>query len=820
MKRRILIIFGICFILGLMINVSAGAVTTTLNLPADSSTYNSNLVTFNFTSSTTGTTIKNMTLWTNETSWSAKVTSTLLNTYTNGTEYTETTCPGGNVVLKATVDFGDDRIYNDNITAKLKKIGGSNAYGAMRFYYLDGTSYKTADQSESSTSYVTHTFDNPYVTKLVNKVDILLCSTISGTAYLDDTTFNNINTQNVNNTILDAFSSGDSILWNVRTCDSAGNCTFAASNYSFDIDSINPNITVIYPSGTYDYFANGQSVALNYSATDNGVVDTCWYNYNGTNQTIGSCANTTITLSNGDTNLILYVNDTAGNTISQSVDYDSYIFENSQTYSSTTTEGATETFIINISYNDVSYLNSQAYLIYNGTSYLASRSGSSGTYIFSKTIDIPIAQETVNYTFYWSIGINNGTYNYYNSSENSQVINDINIDDCSSYNIVILNYSIYDEDTRAFLNNNTWNTTSNVNVRFSPSFSGEDYIELNFSTTDNPISICLENNLSAGQNYRLDAEIQFSSGGHVTEFYYIENHSLSTTNIPVQIKLYDLLITNSQEFLITFKDSYFIPLKGAIIEITRKYLSLGGFITIENIKTDSDGRGIGHLVLNDEVYTINVYKNGELRATYENVMAFCSNIATGDCRINLNELGSSTSPSSFINYLNINGIGYYNDTTKTYTFTFSSSDGTAKSISVNITKYDNYLNTTICTDSINSASGTLSCVIPSTYYNTTILVQNYVNGELFSSSIFDVSSGNENRPTATRFILAFFLILILPLIAVGSATMSLIFFVIGLIAASALFLIDFGGFVGIGSAFIWIIVAIGILIWKMNRRAE
>lgn len=498
------------------------------------------------------------------------------------------------------------------------------------------------------------------------------------------------------------------------------------------------------------------------------------------------------------------------------------ITENSQTYNNATTESLTETFMINVSYNPLYYTSAVVYLNWNGTNYLATSNLSGSTSTFVRNVTIPqVSSDTMvnlNWTFY--LYVNTSYYDTFVSTNKGQNISNIEVDNCTLYANQILNYTVFDEDDLDILPG-VQNVTSRIYVTLSGDFGGTSYSYYsNFSNT-NPTTICSSAALVAGHNYRLDAEIQYQADDYVTEYYYIQNYTLNTTVAPLQVYLYDLLTTRSQEFLILVKDENFIPLEDALIEITRQYLDLGSFITVEIPKTGFDGSTIGHFVLNDEVYTIYVIKNGELLATYENVKAFCSNIATGDCRITLNAAGSSTNPDSFINNKGVSYLGDYNDTSKTYTFQYTTTDSSIKTITLNVTRYDVNLNTSICSNSVISASGTVTCTIPAAYYNSTIIARVYVDNELLSSSIFEVTwSKISSFPGGLRYIIAFLVVVTLPLLAMSSGIMMLVLFIVGLIFAGSLALLDLGGFIGVASAFLWFIIAAIILIWKASRRGD
>lgn len=499
----------------------------------------------------------------------------------------------------------------------------------------------------------------------------------------------------------------------------------------------------------------------------------------------------------------------------RTIEFLNYII-NSVTYNSITTETFSESFVLNLSLRSGISLTS-ANFTYNGTTYSPDISSTSNIRVLTNNLEIPQVTTELNVSFYWTLVLSSGTIN---TTIYNQTIQDLNIDDCSVNTHLILNYTIYDEDDRYMLNASYQNTSSDVYVKLSGDVSGTEYTYHAFNSLTNPVQICANETLIASQNYRLDSEIKFTANDYATEYHYIENYTLNSTFSPQNTSLYLLVSNRSQEFSITFKDNNLIPVNSALVYLTRQYLSLGQFLTIEISKTDADGKTISHFVLNDEVYTAYVYKDGVLLATFENVRAYCPNAATTECKINLNQKSSTTNPSSFLNYLGVIGTQSYNDTTKIYTFSFSTTSGSTKTINVSIYNYDPYLNTTICSEELTSSSGSISCTIPSTYYNSTILVNILVDGELYSQNIFQVSISRANDLDASRFILAFLLIVTIPLLAFTSGPMTLIFFIVGLVIAGGLALIDWGGFIGPFSAFLWIVVAAIVLLVKASKRRE
>lgn len=494
--------------------------------------------------------------------------------------------------------------------------------------------------------------------------------------------------------------------------------------------------------------------------------------------------------------------------------------ENSISYTSPIFEAEADTLILNLTLGTGTSLTG-ATLIYNGTHYASTINQEGNNYSIINSVVTPLVTANSNISFNWNISINDGSQTYYFlTTTRNQSINDLVIDNCTVNSNQILNYTIYDEDTLTFLTASTYNTTTDLFVRLSSDFTGENYIYYTNQTTINPIKVCISSALVTGRNYRLDSDVRFSSISRVTEYHIIENLTINTTAVPVAYKLYDLLITNSQEFILNVKDSNFLPVQGAIIEIQRQYLSQGTFLPIEIVRTDIDGRGLAHLVLGDEVYTFYVRKNGELLGTFPNVRAVCQDVTTGNCQINLNSVIGLSSISTL---REINGVRYslsFDRNTSLVTLNFISSSGDAKDMRLSVVRLDLYNNLSICNSTLVASSGQITCTVSSSYGNISIQADVFADSELIARQTYQVGQQIYQFLDKTRYLLAAILIITLPLMSVGSPVIALVFFIIGLILAGALFMVDFGGALGLGGALIWLICAVIVLIWKASRRRD
>lgn len=483
-------------------------------------------------------------------------------------------------------------------------------------------------------------------------------------------------------------------------------------------------------------------------------------------------------------------------------------------YSAITLEGSNENFTLTGTTPSPLYI-SQAYLIYNGTSYSSSWSSSAGIYTISNNLIIPDVPQNTTKNFYFNLILSNGEV--FNTSNYYQTVYFLSADNCSTYGYEIYNFTLLDEASQTFLTGGTYNNSLEFDMQLFP--LGSSSAILNFSwdyNQTNPARVCLNVNLS-NSSYKVNAVMRYSSDDRVPEFYNIYGSTISLSNTPQRINLYDLLSSSSTEFLITYKDSDFLPVENALIQITRKYVSEGIFKTVEQPLTDDLGQAKGHFDLNSIIYTINVIKEGVVVATYDNVVLNCENTLIGDCKLNLNEL---TSTVSFTDYSNNKGIAYSflpNLTSRTFSFTFSTLNGSVSTINLTGVKYDSFSNTTVCSDILTSSAGTLSCIVPSSYGNSTVIFEIYVDDELFTTFIYSLGTkaGDYFGDDVIIFILMIFITI--PLMFINDPVIFLISTVFTLIIAVSLLFLSGGSIIGVSSFIIYWAIVIGLSVWKINK---
>ena len=597
--------------------------------------------------------------------------------------------------------------------------------------------------------------------------------------------------------------------YNVTTATSTNQFN-STETRNISVDSNNPIILILAPPTTISFHAINTNLSVNWSINDSNL-DTCILEYEGSNTTLTCSDNTTeinITTILNRT-LTIYANDTFGNVNSSSRTWNYTIFENSQTFNDLVFEGDVETFSANITVIDTLTI-STTNLFYNGTSNTGSFSSSGNDSILTIDLTVPPVDTETNITFIWNVQLSDGQS--INITPNNQTITQISLDDCSVNSIVLYNYTMVDEGNQTLLSN----TTIEINLNLLDT-NRENFIAnfTNISIGINPVTICLNQEINS-TTYVVDSIVKYEADSYSIEFYNIVNSTLTSSLIPINITLFDLALADATEFRISFKGEDFVFVENALIFIDRLYISENNtFKTVELPKTDANGQTIGHFVRNDVIYNIIVIKDGEILGSFNNIIAFCTDFTIGDCQIVLEATPSNLDTFNYDEELGIifDSVATYDNTTNAISFSFTTDDGTPKTIRMEVTRNDIFGNRSLCNSTLTSSSGTLSCSIDPNIDDTTLETNIYVNNQLavLSSVVLDASTyGN------LGFILWFFLTFIFIWVFGSSKTEVLIGLVLSFAGAISLG-VTRGSIVGIGSAGIWIFVIVILGIWKLNK---
>ena len=491
----------------------------------------------------------------------------------------------------------------------------------------------------------------------------------------------------------------------------------------------------------------------------------------------------------------------------------------SETFSTTTTEGSTENFELNISLS-IGRQVSTANLYYNNTAYSGILKAANTTFTsISRTLVIPNVKSQTNNSLFWSITLDDSSQA--NTTAQSQIVNNLTLDGCSANTNVLYNFSIVDEKTQQSFNADTYNASGKINVQL---YNLERTNSIgNFTATNNNsnnFSVCISSNLNDSSEFSLDLQVNYDAGGYASEYYHIQNATISNSSFNTKIILYDLEDDESQEFVITYKDSSFRAVSNALIQIQRKYIDEGVFKTVEIPRTDDDGETVAHLELADAIYTFVVVKNGVVLGTFENVLAVCQDIVLGNCDIKLNEVSTTSQTDDFTVLDDLTITLTYDQDTRELQSIFTVPSGTPKTLKLNATLYDNIGETEVCSDVLLSSSGTLTCTAPQNFGNGTMIVTVTANDET-QAHVF-VKMQNTSKDVYGSSIIFLTLFLYLSLIGVGVSDNPMVtgfFLLIGAILAIGLNLTNTTKFFGTGATILWLFIIIVIIMMKGAKRS-
>ncbi|PIN89817.1 hypothetical protein COU60_02725, partial [Candidatus Pacearchaeota archaeon CG10_big_fil_rev_8_21_14_0_10_34_76] len=214
----------------------------------------------------------------------------------------------------ASIDGYADGIYNWNIWCNNSL--GNDAFGLVNYSLNVDTLVPLVEFGfGTETTNVSFSRSNVYVNISVvesNEANITF-RLYNGEGIVSENSFSD-GTREINWTFL----LDDLYYYNVTVVDLAGNDNFTETRIIL-LDTTVPLIEILSPENiTY----TSDNLDFNYSVSDiNG--DSCWYTTDGgtTNFSLSNCSNTTLSILQGSTNLILYMNDSAGNENSDSVTF-------------------------------------------------------------------------------------------------------------------------------------------------------------------------------------------------------------------------------------------------------------------------------------------------------------------------------------------------------------------------------------------------------------------------------------------------------------------------------------------------------------------
>lgn len=519
-------------------------------------------------------------------------------------------------------------------------------------------------------------------------------------------------------------------------------------------------------------------------------------------------------------NITLFAEDLANNTYSST---SSFFMENheyiQEVDDNITVDGDVSVFELNVTMSNLS--ETTAYLIYNGTEYSATDySIRENSYVFTYELTIPenIGNETGRFTNWsWMYSIEDYVVNFTTDIE-QQLVYTFEIDDCNTYNDLILNLTLKDEETNTLMNESL---NPIIEIDLAIISKQDPSISWTFNKTYNNITakVCIPEGILNYSEYKIDFTVGYEADNYVKEFYYMDNGTLDNTNYfnsytTHDIDLMDLLSTDSTTFLFDFINDDGLEVDDAIIHTYRKYIGDGIFREIERSKQDETGETHIHLVEEDEIYYFVVTQYGEIIYTSSTYNAKCLSLP---CSISLE---ATSDASEFDTDWDLIANGSYNidvdEDTREVSLLFSLDE--VAEMNLTVWEYESngegFESTPVVTDTLTATSGTVDVTVPQSYGNVTFYATIHKDGGFIDSEWVNLEErGLDYFGGTMGALLSALIVLVFILMASTEGVALVIFTIVGLIFTSLLKLLELDWL-----SFISITVAGLIIVWKLTRR--
>jgi hypothetical protein len=594
----------------------------------------------------------------------------------------------------------------------------------------------------------------------------------------------NSTTQTWNRTI------NDTTLWTCQACDSDGDCGFASNNRTLFLDIIYPLISVESPVGILGSGLIGANETLNVTFTDQRL-DSCWYDYNGTNITIDGCLtgvknSTQFILEANNFNMTIYANDSVGNLNSTLIEWAYNITELSQTYPTSSVESATEIYVANLSYNSSAFSVITGILTLNNTPYIGTKTGVGNNAIFTTNVIMPSVSAETNFTSYWTISLTDesGTIDY-NLTSNNVTVSIINLSLCGSpLTVPFWNFTILNESNSVEINS-TFEAT--FSVKEIGSTTANEFSFADTTETNSQYDFCIS---PTAENYTIDTAIKLTKSGFVDKFYNYQEAIV--TNSTRENNLYMMTSGDSTSFIVHVVDVSATDITGAEVKVQRYYSGTGQWVTTEILTTNYVGQAVGHLLAEDADYRFLVYQSG---VSIYNSSATKITCAVAPCTVTL--VIPIESATGFEEIENLDSTLTYSTTTNIFTYTYSDTSGSFSQarLFVVATFPTNATEVIACNETKTTAAGVITCSLVGKN-NGTYQASGYITrtgDEFLDKRIYGTLGARTYDAMGNDGVLwGIFVLIAIVMLGVNRPSLSIVFGAVGLIILWLLEIINIG----------------------------
>jgi len=483
---------------------------------------------------------------------------------------------------------------------------------------------------------------------------------------------------------------------------------------------------------------------------------------------------------------------------------DGYLTQ-STTYDATITEGQSSTVLESILVSPENSLTS-AIFNYNNTNYTTNIIFSGNEYNISSTMMTPLVSTDTNISFSFFLVIDGVTYE---TTSYNHTVTDIAFSNCTAGD-ALATFLLVDEELQTALSGDIEISAYITNPTTSAVVSS---INLSYTNVSNA-SICLTPN-SSFNDYKLFYEVRYTADDYVSEFYNVKNANMSA--YPKYIALYDLASNDSTEFIVEYRNDNYVTIEDAVVLLLRQYLAEDSYKVVEAPTTSSTGTSILHVDLNTNKYRVIVLKDGVILNTFTNIVFHCENELSGQCT---QELYGGVDPQNTVTLESLDDFSYsVTKVNETLTLTYSVPSGSA-SVNLYLYQIDLFGNTYLCNETVYSSGGSIDCSYNNTIGDSMVYLEVRKDGELMASKSYFVEENTDLGFLGNNFFIVFIFIVTITGMALSSPEWMVIMSVITLLLTGSLWLLNGLTFaIGFGSL-MWLIVAAGIIIFKLSRQED
>lgn len=344
-------------------------------------------------------------------------------------------------------------------------------------------------------------------------------------------------------------------------------------------------------------------------------------------------------------------------------------------------------------------------LIYNGTSYLGSyKSLGSNQYLVSKAIDIPLLNNigivnNSNISFKWTFEfLESSIIVSSNSTERNVNVSKIYLKQCNAgTSPMFANITAYNETNRSLV-------LSAIDLTFD-FWLGRGTVTKNYSYTSSTETGSYAFCSTENQTLNASAKIIASATGFTKRTFYLNKERWN--NLTTNISLY--LPSAGTNVIVEVKDSGLSPLAGYFVKVYRYYAENNTYIPIIKAKTDVYGQFVAKLIENEVIYQFEFLDSN-------NVVQKRTSDLTVACRATICVLpfileDTTNDTERFQNITDYDWTFNYDNTTRTFTFTWNDVSGKSATNWLKVERYQWNGTSVACNTSSTASSGTLTCVL-------------------------------------------------------------------------------------------------------------